>query len=167
VDIHLQAALESLDDTTGSLSPEDITRPVPGRWTIQDILEHLTLAYSHGTASLERALASGARRARRPTPLEWLARILVVDIGYFPRAKAPARAQPHGSIPPERVREAARESLIALDDALARAAVRFGTRTAVTNHPYFAGLTVSQWRRFHLGHTRHHMAQVRERLGKR
>jgi hypothetical protein len=163
VDVRLQRALESLDDTTRALSPDRMARPIPGRWTIRDILDHLTLAYSHGTRSLERALAAGECRARYPTPLEWLARILVIDIGYFPPVKAPEAAQPRGTIPPERVREAARDSLIALDDALTRAAMRFGDRTPVINHPYFAGLTVDQWRRFHLRHTRHHMAQVRER----
>jgi hypothetical protein len=163
VNVRLQRALESLEETTAALSIEQIARPVPGKWAISDILEHLTLAYRQGIDALERALASGECRVRRPTILERLARILVVDIGYFPRAKAPEAARPRGSIAPEHARETARTSLVALDDALTRAAGRFGEHTPVYNHPYFAALSVDQWRRFHLRHTLHHMAQARER----
>ena len=37
---------------------------------------------------------------------------------------------------------------------------RFGDRTPLLNHPYFAGMSVRQWRKFHWRHTVHHMKQV-------
>jgi hypothetical protein len=88
--------------------------------------------------------------------------VLVVDIGYFPRAKAPESALPQGT-PPAQVLEYLRHAVKEMDAALERAAVRFGPHARVVRHPYFGGMTVGQWRRFHLRHMRHHMRQVSER----
>jgi len=63
-------------------------------------------------------------------------------------------------IAPDRVREALRESIVALDGALARGAARFGERTPLFDHPYVAGLTADQWRRFHWRHAVHHAKQI-------
>lgn len=157
---HLQQALEAIQGPTRGLSPEQIGRPVPGQWSVGEILEHLVLAFAAGTAAIERALAAGQTKTRRPSLQEWLARTLVIDVGYFPRVKAPEGAVPTGTIAPDRVREALRESIVALDGALARGAARFGERTPLFDHPYFAGLTADQWRRFHWRHAVHHAKQV-------
>jgi hypothetical protein len=159
----LAATRELIDREAGGLSVAALERPVPGAWSVGYILEHLTLAYRASAASLERALESGELRARRPALTERLARVLVVDLGYFPRAKSPPPAVPTGSIPAGDCLAAIRDALARVDEALSRTAARFGERTIVANHPYFGGLTVAQWRRFHLRHTRHHMRQVRAR----
>jgi hypothetical protein len=159
----VQQALAALDAATGGLSVGQVARPVPGRWSIAEILEHLALAFRYSEETADRIVASGEARARSPRPFEWFARTLVIDIGYFPRAKAPDGARPSGRVPPERAVETTRGALVAMDGALARAAARFGERTPLFNHPYFAGLNADQWRRFHWRHTVHHMRQVRER----
>ena len=41
----------------------------------------------------------------------------------------------------------------------------FGDSVPVSNHPFFAGLTVRQWRKFHWRHAQHHMKQVRAANG--
>jgi hypothetical protein len=159
----IQRAQAEIQAATGHLTVAETAREVPGKWSVAEILEHLTLAFEWNAGALEKALASGDRRAGRVTLRRWLGRVLVIDIGYFPRARAPESTTPRGSVPPERSREAILEALAALDSLLARAADRFGERTPLLKHPYFGGLTVGQWQRFHWRHTVHHMRQVRAR----
>lgn len=160
---YLDAARTAIEHAVEGLSPETIAREVPGRWSIGDILEHLTLAFSVNASVLEKALVSGELRARPPKLSAALLRILVVDIGYFPRARAPEVTRPIRSIPSERSVSAVLGALSALDAALARVSERFGDEVRVANHPYFMGLTVPQWRKFHWRHTVHHMKQLRDR----
>ena len=159
---YLQSAREAIDETAGRLSVETLRCKVDGRWSIAEILEHLTLVFTGNGAALEKALASGELRARRPTLKQTFGRILVVDLGYFPRVEAPSMTRPNGTIPPEQVLSATRGSLESLDGTLARVADKFGVNVPVANHPYFAGLSVPQWQKFHWRHTGHHMKQVRE-----
>jgi hypothetical protein len=163
MDVYLKRAHDEIVAATGHLSVEQIARAIPGKWSIALILEHLTLTFRLNAGVLETALASGETRARRPTLYQWASRVLVIDIGYFPPATAPVPVTPSGSIPPEQLRAAIAEALAALDDALARAAARFGERTPLLRHAFFAALTVPQWRKFHWRHARHHMRQVRRR----
>lgn len=158
---YLKAAHDAIADETAGLDAAAIAQPVPGRWSIAEILEHLTLSFTRNAEAMQKALASGELRARKPRLRQRLGRILVIDIGYFPRAEAPEMTRPARGIPPERSVAAALEGLRAIDTALARVSERFGDRVAVANHPYFAGLTVPQWAKFHWRHTIHHMRQVR------
>ena len=161
---HLQQALGAIEQATAGLTVEHITRPVPGKWSVAEILDHLRLAFAFSAQALERVVESGQPKARRPGASQWLARTLVIDVGYFPRARAPESATPSGSVPPDQIVGATREALVAVDGALTRAAARFGEDTPVLNHPYFAGLSPRQWRKFHWRHTVHHMEQVRQRV---
>ena len=160
---YLQSARDLIDETVGRLSVETLQRKVDGRWSIGEILEHLTLVFTGSAATLEKALASGELRARRPTVKQTLGRILVVDLGYFPRVEAPSTSRPTGTIPADQALAAIRASLESLDGTLARVADKFGVSVPVSNHPYFAGLSVQQWQKFHWRHTGHHMKQARER----
>jgi hypothetical protein len=163
MDRYLRAALDAVDRTVGGLDPDVIARPMPGRWSIAEILEHLTLAFTVNAAALEKALASGQLRARKPSLTARLARIIVSDVAYFPRAEAPAGTRPSGSIPAEHSIAAIRDAMTGLDGTLARVTARFGDDVPVANHPYFSGLTAPQWRKFHMRHTEHHMRQIRRR----
>ena len=163
MDADLARARAAIRATTGDLTVERIAREVPGRWSIGQVLEHLLLGFETNVAALEKALAAGATLASRPTFVQLLTRILVVDLGYFPRVQAPNSVQPRGSVGADRVREAIDEALVRLDTVLARAAERFGEDTPLLKHRYFAALNVRQWRRFHRRHTLHHLRQVRAR----
>ena len=156
-------ARAEIDRAVEGIGAETLRRAAGNAWSIAQILEHLTLAFTVSARSLEKALASGELRARRPLLKQRLARILVVEFGYFPRVAAPEATVPTGSIAPECAVSAIRRAIDQLDVTLTRAAQRFGERALVANHPYFAGLTVQQWRKFHWRHTRHHMRQVRQR----
>jgi hypothetical protein len=162
---YLAAARTEIDAALHGLTPQQLSRAgaAPGSWTIAQILEHLTLAFTVNTAAFEKALASGELRARRGVLKQRLGRVLVVDLGYFPRARAPEKTTPSGSIPIERSAAAIREALERLDATLTQVASRFGEDALVANHPYFAGMTVRQWRKFHWRHTVHHMRQVKAR----
>ena len=61
---YLQSAREVIDEAVGRLSVETLQRKVDGRWSIAEILEHLTLVFDANAAALEKALASGELRAR-------------------------------------------------------------------------------------------------------
>ncbi len=159
----LAAARESLDDVLRGVSFEHLARPVAGKWSPAEVLEHLRLAYAHGAAGADRCIDEGRTRARPRTIGQRLAGLLVVGLGVFPRAKAPEVATPAGP-PAPTVAADTLAALERLDEALARAATRFGERTPLMNHPYFGTLDVRAWRRFHLVHTRHHAAQIRARL---
>lgn len=158
---HLRAAGELIADATRGLSIDVMRRTTGAGWSIAEILEHLTLAFTANTAALEKALASGPR-ARAPLLKQTLGRWLVVDLGYFPKAKAPASTVPSGSIQVEECVPSIERALIALDGVLTQVADRCGSNVRVANHPYFGGMTVEQWRKFHWRHTVHHMRQVRK-----
>jgi hypothetical protein len=165
MDPYLLAAGDAIEAATSELTVAQVERLVPDRWSVAQILEHLTMTFRINVAGLDKALAAGETKAAHPSLVQWLSRLLVVDIGYFPRAQAPAAVQPTGAIPAAESRQAIGTALAALDEALDRAAARFGERTPLLRHAFFAGLTVRQWRKFHWRHTLHHMRQVRQRAG--
>lgn len=160
---YLQASREAIDTAVAGLSVEQIARSANGKWSIAQILEHLTLAYTHNAAAFDKALASGQLRFKQPGIRSTLGRHLVIGLGYFPRVEAPEMTRPTSSIPPEQSIPAIREALTVLDDRLEQMAQRFGEDVMVSNHPYFLGLTVRQWRKFHWRHTVHHANQIRAR----
>ena len=159
---YLQSARDAIDNAAGALPIDVIARPAGGKWSIAEILEHLALAFAANARALERALASGELRARKPGVRQVLGRVLVIDVGYFPRVAAPERTRPTGTAP-ERSLPSVREALLQVDTALTGAATRFGDDVPVANHPYLGGLTVRQWRKFHWRHTCHHMSQIHQR----
>jgi hypothetical protein len=163
MNLYLQRARDAIDGTAGRLALEILARRVYGHWSIAEILEHLTLAFTANAAALEKALASGELRARRPSLKQTFGRILVVHIGYFPRAEAPSMTRPSGAIPVERALPAIRAALDTLDGTLQRTSEKFGDNVRVSNHPYFSGMTVRDWQKFHWRHTLHHMKQVKHR----
>jgi Protein of unknown function (DUF1569) len=163
MDGYLRRALEEVERAVSSLDAAAMVRSVDGRWSACDILEHLTLAFKANTAAFEKALASGTLKARPPRVSQRLSKLVVMDLGYFPRVEAPETTRPCGSITPEGSLAAIRDALTTLDTAMTRVVERFGAHALAANHPFFAGLTVPEWRKFHWRHTVHHMRQVRER----
>jgi hypothetical protein len=162
---HFQLAVDAIRSTTGDLPIASLNLRPPGKWSIAEILEHLTLAYRRGALGFTKVAETGEPRAKKPTWQQAIGRMLIVDLAYFPRARAPEPTTPTGGIPVERVRESALEALAALDRAADQAEVRCGLEVPLLNHPYFAGMNLRQWRKFHWRHTVHHMGQVRAILG--
>ena len=160
---YLKQALDDIDDATAHLDVARIARAVSGKWSVVEILDHLCLAFSLSARALDKAADTCVPRAHGPSLGQRLARFTIVTVGYFPPVRAPEVSQPDRSVPPERLREAVREAIVSLDATLTRAGKRFGEDTLVLDHPYFAGLSVRQWRKFHWRHAAHHAGQMRER----
>ncbi|MGE0040014.1 MAG: DUF1569 domain-containing protein [Vicinamibacterales bacterium] len=140
-------------------------RSVPGKWTIAEIVEHLALAYAGTAKGLTRVVAAGAPMA---SPVTWRSRagrLLIVSLGYFPEGRqAPAHVTPSGIGLAEAL-ERAHAGLAAVDAMYDEAAARFGARRPILDHPIIGAFSVDDWRRFHRVHTRHHVKQIRTRLG--
>ena len=156
----LQRSHDALQESAGQLTLEQLTARPPGKWTVGEILEHLSRAYSHTTTGARRALAEG-RPLLRPT--DFAARLrgfVVVECGYLPTGvQSPKMVVPIG-IDPATALTVATDALREMDRALDEAAARFGSRANLMNHPIIGPLSVCRWRRFHWVHTRHHVRQI-------
>lgn len=160
----LQRSHDALQECAGRLTLEQLTARPPGKWTIGEILEHLSRAYSHTTAGAQRALAEGKPLLRPTGFASRLRAIVVVECSYLPTGvESPKMVVPIG-IDPATALTVATEALRQMNVALDEAAARFGSRTNLMNHPIIGPLTVRRWRKFHWVHTRHHVRQIIGRL---
>lgn len=156
----LEAAHAAIDAATMNMTPDDLLRHAPGKWSSAQVLEHLAKAYGSTAYILDKCVEEHRTVATPPSAVQQLFAWIVVRIGYLPSGRtAPAVTLPEG-LPPLEALDAARTSLAALDAAAARAANVFGPAMRVANHPILGGFTIPQWTRFHRVHTRHHMKQI-------
>jgi hypothetical protein len=163
---YLQRLREELEDAVGDAGATDLAKAPAEKWNAGQILEHLFLTYKHTTRGLEKCLEQGAPLATRATLKDWLATLLVVNLGYLPGGrKAPERAVPQG-MPLEEARQAITPELEKMGSGLDDCERRFGVRTKILDHPILGPLTANEWRKFHWIHGRHHARQIRERIGK-
>jgi hypothetical protein len=160
----VQAIRVLLDDAVAGLHPELADRrPVPGRWSVGEIVEHLARTYMGTAKGLQLCLADGRSRATRASLTERARKFVVLRLGWYP----------HGVEAPQPVRpkqwgfalalERAHGGLDAFDVALTAALDRFGGTTLLLDHPILGPLSANDWCRFHLLHTRHHLPQIADR----
>lgn len=163
MDSTLQRVSEAIEAATSGMSAEQLLQHPQGKWSAAGILEHLCITYG-GTARLMRkALETGQPLASAATLKQRLATWVVTGVGYFPAGRpAPEFSQPKG-LSGEAALQTIRENLASMDQALAECEQRFGSQVKIADHVVLGALTIPQWRRFHLVHTRHHMKQI-ERL---
>lgn len=162
---YLTAAERELNDAVAAVPEADrVRRPGPDRWSVAEILEHLSLV-EYAIAGMlaqhvEAARGSGVgpeRETEPVVPTVPLARLLDRDA----RLTASARSQPTAGLGWDVARRAfgaARAQLVELlqgADGLALSEV-------VIQHPLLGPLNVYQWAVFLGAHTRRHAAQVRE-----
>ena len=160
MDVYLDRAARLLRDSAGPLSVVELTEHAAGQWSIAETIEHLARTFSGTSKGFVRVLAAGAPAATRASLRGRAAALLVIDCGYFPTGRnSPPMALPRG-VEPGRALPLALENLAVMDEALARAAIVFGTRVHVLDHPVLGPLSVRQWRKFHWVHTRHHARQI-------
>lgn len=147
-----------------SLTPAEAEQPIDGGWSIAGIVEHLDLSYTRCTDGLVRRLEKGRPLDRRP--LTWqqrIGRLVILRLGglFYPAGReAPEAIRPTG----RRFREldaVIEPHLLVLDQRLKQAALAFGSRTPVVNHPFIGACSVDDWRRFHRWHTKHHLKKVK------
>jgi hypothetical protein len=160
---HLEHCLAIILEATRCCGPESVTRRNPKQWSVVEIVEHLTRAYSGTAKGFERCLEKNAPLATGTTFKQRLRQFVVIDLGFFPAGiEAPKYILPSGELDLNAVLAAVRRDLTRLDEAAVKASNNFGT-VKVLDHPILGALSVDQWLRFHVSHTRHHEKQIRER----
>jgi hypothetical protein len=160
MDSALQSVRDAIETATAGMSAEQLERHPEGKWSAAGILEHLSITFG-GTARLMRKCMEGGKPlASAPTLKQRLAVQLVTGWGYFPTGRpAPEFSRPQG-LSGEAALQTIRQNLVSMDQALAECEQRFGAQLKIADHPVLGPLTIPQWRRFHLVHTRHHMKQI-------
>ena len=138
----------------------------PGKWGIQQIVEHLTLTYQSTGKILAERLEKGRPTRTEPSFRHRCMTILVLNVGYFPSGRrAPDAVMPHDGSPPKTGPELlalVEEHLWELDGRLNETASQFGQHTRSVSHLILGPLSPLEWRRFHMVHGRHHIRQIDE-----
>ena len=162
---HLERCLAIVLDATKDGGAECGVRGDPTKWSVAEIVEHLTRAYSGTAKGFERCLEKGASLASPSTLAQRTRQFVVIELGYFPEGReAPKHLLPTGELDLVAVLNAVRRDLARLDESAARAKKQLGAGKML-DHPILGALTVDQWLKFHVVHSRHHAKQIRERRG--
>jgi len=160
---HLEKCLAIVIDATKGGGDECRTRRDPKQWSVVEILEHLTRAYSGTAKGFERCVERGVSLATGATTKQRLQQLLLISFGYFPTGRqAPKHILPTGELDLGAVLDAVSRDLARLDESGMRARQSLGTGKML-DHPILGALTIGQWMKFHEIHTRHHARQIRQR----
>jgi hypothetical protein len=156
----IAASLRGLDPSQTQLSPSS----PPGKWSIQQIIEHLLLTYSSTETVINARLVKRTPTRAQATVPQRIFQYAVTRCGYFPTGReAPSIVTPQPTTHPlsgELLTHATAERLANLDMLLAEAEILFGPKIQFASHTVLGPLHINQWRTFHLVHGRHHLKQV-------
>ena len=170
----LERLRRELAEGVGGLTAEQTqVRPGAGRWSIQQVVEHLTLSYGASSAVVETRLEKGTATKARPTLGQRVGQFVITRMGLFPGGrKAPLAVMPREvaeRLSGEEMAEEVEKALRRMDGLLMQAEAMFGGARAIS-HVVLGPMSVRQWRRFHLVHGEHHLRQIaaaRAGLGRR
>jgi Protein of unknown function (DUF1569) len=166
MDSYLERLRRELEEATRGVSAEEMAQAPAGKWSAAHILEHLFLTYKATNRVLDKCLQAGAPLATRPTPRQRMSALVVINLGHMPGGRqSPERVAPRG-MPLEKVQQSLVPELRAMDAKLSDCERRFGAGTKIVDHLFLGPLTAVGWRKFHWVHGRHHMRQIRERIGR-
>jgi hypothetical protein len=151
-----------LDAETTQLHPKGLAY----KWSVQQVIEHLVLSYRLTSEGLETQLNKGRpSRNRKRTRLQWSLQLMILSFGALPQG-VPSLDE---TMPTEgsfaamngrQLEDLLRQEIGAMDAVLDRCRRKFGMEP-VSHHPWLGSLRVDQWRRFHVVHGLHHVAQLR------
>jgi hypothetical protein len=162
MDAKLQELQAEIAAAIKNLTPEELERRAPGKWSIGEILEHLYLTFTATTKGFERCLKASKPLATGPTWKQRVARAVTVDFGYMPGGReAPSFVRPRG-LSNDVVAAEIGAKLAAMDEAISACEVRHGEQSKLLDHGIIGALTGPQWRKFHCVHGRHHLKQIAE-----
>lgn len=160
---YLDRCLAIVLDATKGGGAEVSVRRDPSKWSVVEIVEHLTRAYSGTAKGFERCVEKGAPLATSTTLKQRLQQFALINLGMFPEGRqAPKHIIPTGELDLAAVLDAVRRDLARLDDAAIKSTQALGSGKML-DHPILGALTVDQWLRFHVVHTRHHARQISQR----
>ena len=159
----LEGCSFALKTVLATVSAADAHQSEGGKWSVAQVLEHLDLTYTKSAAGLVRRIQKGPMPARSRTMWQIFARFVVVRLGHFPTGRrAPESVLPQGR-PFSEIAPVLERHLVELDERLSEAERLFGDKVPILDHPIIGPFSVSDWRRFHLVHTRHHVKQLATR----
>jgi hypothetical protein len=160
---HLETCLKTVLEATKDGGDECNTRRDPAKWSVAEIVEHLSRAYSGTAKGFERCVEKGTPLASRTTFKQRMSQFVLINLGIFPEGRqAPKHIIPTGEINLAAVLEATRKNLEWLDAAASKTRDALGTGKML-DHPIIGALTIDQWLAFHVVHTQHHAKQIRQR----
>ena len=163
VSAQLEKCLAIVLDATKGCGAEVSVRRDPGKWSVVEIVEHLTRAYSGTAKGFERCVEKNAPLATSATLKQRVQRFALINLGYFPEGRqAPKHIIPTGELDLHAVIDAVRRDLARLDDAAIKTKQALGPGKML-DHPILGALTVDQWLKFHVVHTEHHAKQISQR----
>ena len=167
VDSHFQELADAFRSRLHGLSSERCQIHPPGgdhAWSTHNVIEHLVLTYRNTIVQVEKYRRRGSASSRKPTLREIAQRTVVVAFGHFPRG-VPA---PEFVFPGKQAIPAMGGSTLAkvFEEELGRmdaeldACERLFRAQKFAAHFRLGPLSAQQWRKFHLVHGRHHLAQA-------
>jgi len=163
VSAHLEKCLAIVLDATKGCGSDAKVRRDPSKWSVVEIVEHLTRSYSGTAKGFERCLEKSAPLATSTTLKQKVQKFAVINLGYYPEGRqAPKHIIPTGELDLNAVIDAVRRDLARLDDAATKTKQALGSGKML-DHPVFGALTVDQWLKFHVVHTQHHARQISRR----
>jgi hypothetical protein len=163
VNPHLQQCLSIVLDVTRDCGPGAGTRRDPAKWSIAEIIEHLTRSYSGTAKGFERCLEKGAPLATSTTLKQRVRQFAVINLGVFPQGRqAPKHILPTGELDLGAVLDAVRRDLLRLDESALKTKDALGGGKML-DHPILGALSIDQWLKFHVVHTQHHAKQIVQR----
>ena len=84
---HLERCLAIVLDATKGDGVAFSVRRDPARWSVVEIVEHLTRAYSGTAKGFERCLEKGAPLATSTTVKQRVRQFAVINLGLFPEGR--------------------------------------------------------------------------------
>ena len=160
---HIEKCLAIVLDATKGDGAAFSKRRDPNKWSVVEIVEHLTRAYSGTAKGFERCVEKGAPLATSATLTQKMQQFGLLNLGYFPEGRqAPKFIIPTGELDLNAVLDAVRRDLARLDGSADKAKQELGTGKML-DHPILGALTVDQWLKFHVIHTQHHAKQISAR----
>ena len=163
VSAHLRKCLEIIETVTHGAGAESAVRKDPSRWSVAEIVEHLARAYSGTAKGFERCLEKGAPLATAASVKQKLSQVALINFGIFPEGRqAPKFILPTGELDLAAVLAAVRRDLARLDETASKTRQSLGAGKML-DHPILGALTVDQWLKFHVVHTKHHARQIAQR----
>lgn len=160
---HLERCHAIIVDATTGAGEQSRVRRDPNRWSVVEIVEHLTRAYSATAKGFERCLEKGAPLASATSLKQRVQQFALIHLGFFPEGRqAPKHIIPTGEFDLNAVLAAVPRDLARLDETANRTRHQLGNGKML-DHPLLGAMTIDQWLKFHEVHTLHHAEQIASR----
>jgi uncharacterized damage-inducible protein DinB len=138
-------------------------RPAADRWSVAEVLEHLSLVETRFTQALagrlEEARHAGLAAETSPSRDPLPAKIAGMLADRTAPRNAPDPARPSGALDATAAWQAAEQARAAFRTLIA-SADGLALSTVIHAHPFFGALNIYQWVELIAGHERRHTAQV-------